>query len=430
MNKKQNHYFLIGICGISMSGLAKILQKQGHIVSGSDLKKCEIEKVESKIGHETKNIIKNIDEIIYTSAVEDKKSPGYIEIQKANELGIKTTKRSKFIGRMMNEKIGIAVTGMHGKTTTSTMISLILEKAGFDPTCLIGTEVREWKSNARFGRTKYFVVEACEYDRQMLDLRPKIALITNMEEEHLDTYKNGMKDIRQAFKKFVKLLPKNGLLVLCKDDKNVASLTKYAKCKVKYYSYKEPWPGLKLKIPGIYNLQNATGAARLCHEIGVSSDIIKKTLNNFDGAGRRCEILGEKNKVLVIDDYGHHPTEIKATLKGIKEKYPKKRLIVVYQPHQQQRTKLLFDKFVTSFDVADKIIMNKVYLIAGREKDTGENLAKKLSQKIKDRGNDIQYFDEYNEILKYLKKISKPNDLILTMGATDIFKVAKKYLNE
>lgn len=448
------HYHLVGICGISMSGLARLLIKMGNVVSGSDLKKCQISPVRQAQGknvrcqiyqgHSEKNINKDIDELIYTAACEDKNAPGYVEVKKAQEMSIKTISRSKFIGKLMNDKVGIAITGTHGKTTTSTMISLILEAAGYDPTCLIGTEVKEWRSNIRvggktnkdrrslFAKTtgdrEYFVAEACDYARQMLNFRPKAALITNMEEEHLDTYKNGMKDIKQTFKKFVKLLPKNGLLVLCTDDKNVATLKKYAKCKVKFYSAKLPWPGLKLKIPGKYNLGNATGAARLCHELGVSSKIIKKTLNNFIGAGRRSEIKGGKNGILVIDDYGHHPTEIKKTLEGIKEKYPEKKLVVVFQPHQQQRTKLLFNDFVSAFDDADKIIINKVYLIAGREKDTKENLAKKLTEKIKKRGKDIIYFGKYQEISDYLKKNTKKGNLILTMGATDIYKVGEEFL--
>lgn len=427
-NKKM-HYYMLGICGVSMSGIAYLLQKMNNEVSGSDLRKCQIEgNIKVYHGHDKNHIKQNIDRVVYTAAASNKSSQGFVELKKARDLGIKTMKRSELLGQLMNNKFGIAITGMHGKTTVSTMISLILEKAGYDPTCLIGTDVKEWGRNARFGKSKYFVVEACEYERQMLDFRPKVALITNMEEEHLDTYTGGMKDIKHAFKKFVKLLPKEGLLVLCADDPNVAMLKKYAKCKVKFYSVKKPWLGLKLQVPGEHNLQNATGAARLCHELGVNSDIIKKTLNNFTGAGRRTEIIGKKHGVLVMDDYAHHPTEIKKTLRGIKEKYPDKRLVVVYQPHQQQRTKILFDDFVGAFGDADKIIMNKVYLIAGREKETKENLAKKLTDEIKKKGKDIKYIRNYDEISDYLVGNIEKNDILLTMGATDIYKLGKKYL--
>ncbi len=413
-----------------MSGIAYLLSKKGYIVSGSDLRKCKILDTNIKIyeGHSSTHVNSDLDTVVYTSAVADKDSQGYLELKRAKELGIKTLKRSELIGQLMNNEFGIAISGMHGKTTVSTMISLILESANYDPTCLIGTNVKEWNSNVRVGKSKYFVAEACEYDRQMLNFRPRVVLITNMEEEHLDTYKNGMRDIKQAFKKFVKLIPKNGLLVLCADDKNVAMLKKYAKCKVKFYSINKPWPGLKLKLPGKYNLQNATGAARLCHELGIESNIIKKTLNGFSGAGRRCEIVGRKNGVLIIDDYAHHPTEIKKTLEGIKNKYPEKRLVVAYQPHQQQRTKLLFNDFIKSFDMADKIIMNKVYLIAGREKETSENLAEKLVQEIKTRGKDVVYVDNYDDTLKSLLENTKSGDVIVTMGATDIYTVGKKYL--
>lgn len=432
MNKDKKHYYIVGICGVSMSGIAYLLVKQGNRVSGSDLRKCSITDGKMHIyqGHDRKHIEKDIDEVVYTIAAKDKNSPGHVEIEEAEKKKIKTITRSKLIGQMMNDKYGIAVSGMHGKTTVSTMISLILEKAGYDPTCLIGSSVKEWNSNARLGKSKYFVAEACEYERQMLDFRPRVALITNMEEEHLDTYKGGMKDIKQAFKKFVKLLPKDGLLVLCADDKNVAMLKKYAKCKVKFYSFKKPWPGLKLKLPGRHNIQNATGAARLAHEIGVESKIIKQVLNSFTGAGRRSEIKGEKNKVIVMDDYAHHPTEIRSTLQGIKEKYPDKRLLVVYQPHQQQRTKLLFNDFVNAFSDADVIFMNKVYLIAGREKETKENLAKKLTEEIAKKGKQVYYCDDYESALRGIYDNVKENDILLTMGATDVYKVGEEFLSD
>lgn len=438
--KNKKHYYLIGICGVAMSGLARLLQDKGNIVSGSDLKECQITGVKCYFGHSESNITKDIDEVIYTAAI-TKSAAGFVELEKARKLGIKTTTRSKFIGKYMNDKYGIAIAGMHGKTTVSTMISLILEEAGYNPTCFIGSDVKEWKSNVRVGHPiksdnkikEYVVAEACEYERQMLDFRPKAAIITNLEPEHLDTYKNGMPDIMQAFKKFVKLLPKNGLLVLCTDNKNVMRLKKYAKCKVRIYTVKKPWIGLKLLIPGTHNLQNATGAARLCHELGVKSNIIKKSLNNFTGAARRFEFKGEKDHITVIDDYGHHPTEIKATIAAAKEwirKNNAKQLIVVFQPHQQERTRLLFADFVKSFDEADTVIIAPVYKIAGREKDLKEDLSNKLVQAISKNKQDIFYAKDYDSALQNLKKIVKPNDIILTLGATDIYKVGEKFLHE
>lgn len=507
------HYHLIGICGVSMSGIAKLLQTQGHKVTGSDINKCQISNVKCQIGHSAKNITKDIDEVIYTKAIDNPTAPGFVELKKAQEFGIKCTPRAKFLGRLMNNKIGISVTGMHGKTTVTTMISLILEAAGFNPTCLVGSEVKEWGSNVRIGGknchsepteeslsesdfsvpssilrvdcssrndkgkdcfavarndrglkfgklTEYFVVETDESAKQMLDFRPKIAVITNLEEEHLDTYKKGMKDIRQAFKKFIRLLPSNGHLVVWQEDKNLMPLTKAAKCKVKRVSLKKSWPGLNLKIPGKFNLLNATFSARVCHELGVDHKTIKKVLNDFTGAARRFEIKGEKKGVLVIDDYGHHPTEIKNAIGATREyinKIPNskkqapnkfqisnskfetnklmklipKKLIMVFQPHQQQRTKLLFNDFVKTFDGVDELIITDVYLIAGREKDTDENLAKKLVEEIKKRNVNVKYIESvnnYQKIIDHLRTNTKKGDLVITQGATDIYKVGEELL--
>ena len=460
------NYHLIGIGGVSMSGLAKLLISQGHIVSGCDLKDCQIVKLpngykaKSTIkqfshlaiykGHDTKHITKDLDAVIVTAAAMHENSPANEEIKKAKELGIIIITRSKLIGQLMNDKIGIAITGMHGKTTTTTMIGEILEKAGYDPTVLVGSTVKKWGGNVRLpshfakaSRDNYFVVEACEYERQMLDFRPKIAVILNLEAEHLDTYPGGIKDIRQAFKKFIKLLPKNGLLVVNQDDKNIMPLTKAAKCKVKRFTIKKPWPGLSLKVPGKHNLIDATAAARVCHELGVSHEIIKNTLNNFTGADRRFELKGEKNGVTVIDDYGHHPTEIKATIQAANEYRVRvqsksklkpltqtSKLIVVFQPHQYTRTKLLFNDFVKSFGGVDKLIISDIYLIAGREpQEARADFSRNLVEAIKTQGINAEYIASYDKIVEELRKIAKAGDLILTIGATEIYKVGEQLLN-
>ncbi|MCL5795462.1 MAG: UDP-N-acetylmuramate--L-alanine ligase [Patescibacteria group bacterium] len=452
-------YHFIGIGGVSMSGLAALLFDMGNKVSGCDLKKLKAnsEKLKTFVGHDPKHITKDLDGVIVTSAATHQGSPAEKELLEAKKLGIPIIKRSEMIGRLMNEKIGIAIAGMHGKTTTSTMISLILEKAGLDPTCLIGSNVKEWGTNYRLGKTHksnlrgwrgYFVAEACEYDRAMLDFRPKIAVITNLDTEHLDTYPGGMKDIRQAFKKFIKMLPPNGLLVVWQEDKNLMPLTKAAKCKVKRVSINKPWPGLQLQIPGKHMLLDATLAARVCHELGIDHKIIKEVLNNYTGAGRRFEIKGVKNGITVIDDYGHHPTEIKATIAAASEKLlaishlpldkansqkpiaKSQKLIVVFQPHQYTRTKLLFNDFVKAFKGVDKLIITDIYLIAGREpKEARADFSRDLAEAIKKQGIDVEYAPTYADIVNRLKKIAKPGDLVLTLGATDIYKVGEKLLN-
>jgi UDP-N-acetylmuramate--alanine ligase len=444
------NYHLIGIGGVSMSGLAKLLVSYSHKVSGCDLKNLTSYSLPltSYVGHSPDHITKDLDAVIVTAAAVHTDSPAQKELDRAKELGIKIITRSKLIGQLMNDKFGIAIAGMHGKTTTTTMIGEILEQAGYDPTVLVGSNVKKWKGNVRIpkikdqrSKIKYFVVEACEYERQMLDFRPKIAVILNLEEEHLDTYPGGMPEIKKAFKKFIKLIPKNGLLVLNQDDRNIMSLMKSAQCKIKRFTAKKIWPGLNLRVLGKHNLLDATAAARVCHELGVKHEIIKSALNNFVGADRRFEIKGEKNGITVIDDYGHHPTEIKATIQtALEYKEESKnlilnpdklnsKLIVVFQPHQYTRTKLLFKDFVKSFTGVDKLIISDIYLIAGREpKEARADFSKDLVSAIKKQNIDAEYVSDYAKIAQQLKKIARSGDVILTIGATDIYKVGEEFL--
>jgi UDP-N-acetylmuramate--alanine ligase len=452
-------YHFIGIGGVSMSGLARLLLDMGNEVTGCDVRKLKFENdpqaggLKVIEGHSENHITKDLDAVIVTAAALHENSIAKSEIEKAIELKIPVIKRSEMIGKLMSQKTGIAISGMHGKTTVSTMLSLILEKAGLDPMCLIGSNVKEWGKNYRYGKGKYFVAEACEYDRQMLDFKPKIIIITNIDEEHLDTYPGGIKEIKQAFKKFIKKLPKDGLLVVWREDKNLMQLAQIARKRgniVRDVSVKKLWPGLKLRVLGKHNLLDATFAARVAHEIGIKSKIIKDTLNKFTGAGRRFEIKGANNHVTVVDDYGHHPTEIKATIQAAKEyllknnssnvgddnllqanKLQPNKLIMVFQSHQYTRTKLLFKDFVHAFDGVDKLIITDIYLISGREpKEARADYSKVLVEEIKKHGIDAEYVSNYDSVLNKLKETTKPGDLIVTQGATDIYKVGDNFLKK
>jgi len=440
-----------------MSGLASLMFEMGYEISGCDMKKIltskfpfsdEVTKRNIEIfeGHSEDHIDKTLDGVVVTVAAMHENSPAKNEIDKAKKLDIPIILRSEMIGKLMSDPktIGIAVSGMHGKTTTSTMIALILEEAGYIPTALIGSDVKKWRTNYKKGSVKYFVAEACEYEKQLLDFKPKIEVILNLEKEHLDTYKGGMNDIKQTFNKFIKKLPNDGLLIIWREDGNLMQLASKAKkrgIRVKEVSLKKIWPGLKLKIPGKHMLLDATFAARTCHELGVSNKIILKVLNNFTGATRRFEIKGEKNKITLIDDYGHHPTEILKTIEATKEWMNQKikennnqikqnnKLIVVFQPHQYERTKLFFSDFVKSFEGADKLIITDIYLIAGREpKEAKSDYSKVLVEAIKKNGIDVKYIADYQNVLNELKKIAKSGDVILTIGATDIYKVGEDFL--
>lgn len=447
MGNKKIYYHLIGVCGSSMSGIASYLIASGSKVTGSDIKRCKISDHNFSLEHDIKNINQKIDFVVKTSAITIG-SAGWKELQEANRLRIPILKRSELIGKILHDKISIGVAGMHGKTTASAMIVKILNDARLYPGFLIGSETIDLKSNwgisksvrpdkkyapkdiIKNGKANYFVAEACEYDRSFLDMRPKIGVILNIDREHLDYYKEGMPEIKQAFKKYIKQIPKNGLLFVNQDDGNLMSLIKSAKCKVKRVTVNRPWPGVKLKIPGKHNLFNATIAAKVAHELGVDHKTIKKSLNSFSGTKRRFEVIGVKNGITVLDDYGHNPVEIKSTIQALREKYPKEKIIMVFQPHQQQRTKIMFQEFANCFKGIDKLIINDVFLIAGREKDTGENLAQKLVAEIKKKEIDTEYISDYKKIVEKLKKIAKKGDVIVTQGATDIYKVGKIFLEK
>lgn len=411
---------LIGIKGIGMSWIEAIMKAQGWKVTGSDL---------TLKGHSPKNIRADLDLVVHSSAVTPT-SEGWVEVEKAKRLGIPVYKRAQMMGKLLEGKYPIVVSGIHGKTTVSAMIGLILEKAGFDPTVLIGGQVKEFGDKTyRLGKSKYFVVEGCEYDGSFLYFRPKIGVVLNIEPEHLDYFTKGLPQIIRTFKKFVKLIPKNGLLVANGDDKNLERVIKATRSKVKTFSAKKPWPGLKLKIPGVFNLLNATAAARVCHQLGVSSKIIKEVLNNFKGVRRRSEILGERGGVKVLDDYAHHPTEIKVTLAATRQFYKDRRLICVFQPHQYARTKILKKEFGEAFSDSDLTILADIWSVAGREEDKTIH-AIDLVNEIKKNGGRAIYLGNYQKIIRYLKNRTKKGDIILVMGATPIWKVGKEFLEK
>lgn len=409
---------LIGDQGISMRGIRQVLEVRGLEVSGCDI---------STTGHGAKHITKDFDLVLYSSAITPQ-SAGYKELVAAKRQGIMTQKRAWLLGRLMQEKnkIGIAIAGMHGKSTTTAMVGKILEQAGEDPLVLLGAEVPGWDSPVRLGRGKYVVVEADEYDRSFHLLIPKIAAILNIEPEHLDYYTRGLPEIIRAFREFVKLVPSNGFIVVNQDDKNAAAAVKSARARVKYVTVQKPWPGLRLKVWGQHNLFDATMAARVAHELGVDSKIVQKTLNNFSGVKRRMEHLGSVSGVDIYDDYAHHPTEIKATLQAAREHFGKRKIIVVFQPHQAARLKALFDDFSKSFANADWVIVAPIFRVAGRDdstqissKDLVEAITQTKALALAKRA-----------IAPWLSGKTKPGDVVITMGAGSIFEVGQQWIQQ
>ena len=435
------HIHFIGIGGIGVSALAKYHLKKGDKVSGSDLVSSEItealknSKAKIIIGpHRTKNVLNRIDLVIYSPAV-SKNNP---ELKEAKRLKIKCQSYPEALGELTKKYFTIAVAGTHGKSTVTSMLGILLIKAGLDPTVIVGTKVKEFSpsaggSNCRIGKTQYLVIEADEHFASFLNYWPKIIVLTSLDADHLDYYKN-FKNYISAFKKFISRLPENGKLAVNKDDENIKKIISGQKFSIKKYSIKQPEAKkLKkiLKIPGEHNVSNALAALTAARLLKIPDRISFKALSGYKGSWRRFEekighIPNTKYKIIVISDYGHHPAEIKATLKAVRGKWPKKKIRCLYQPHQYQRTYYLFKDFIKVFKQApiDEIIITDIFDVTGREEKTIKNKinSKKLVKAIKKEN--VLYLEK-DKILNYLKKEIKNEEVLVIMGAGDIYLTAK-----
>ncbi|MGQ3686168.1 MAG: UDP-N-acetylmuramate--L-alanine ligase [Candidatus Loosdrechtia sp.] len=442
--------YFIGIGGIGMSAIARILINEGCVVTGSDLKTSSLtitlEKMGARINTKQDGSFMDpeTDMVIISSAIGEDNP----DLKIARKMGIKVVKYSQLLGSLMKEKRGIAISGTHGKTTTSAMISTILKTAGLDPTFVIGGEVPDIGGNAYLGKGNLFVAEACEYDRSFLNLNPQIGVITNIEEDHLDYYEN-LEKIIHAFGDFASLVSKDGLLVANNNDANIALAIKRAYCTVEMYSLDKntDWRGeimsagtgvnrfiiyrkgkffgeFFLKIPGAHNVLNALASTAVCTYIGVDKSSLRDALASFTGANRRFQIVGAKNDITVIDDYAHHPTEIRVTLKAARELYPGKHIWCVFQPHQYSRTHRLLKDFSQSFKDADKVIFTDIYSARDNEYEKTITNSMKLCEETRSTGKDTQYIPQLCDAVDMLALQAKPGDIVITMGAGDIGKVA------
>lgn len=446
----------IGIGGIGLSGLAEILKDKGYKVSGSDMKESEITEKLRKTGikiygeHDERNI-ENADLVVYSAAVSEDNP----EMKKAKEQGLPILTRAEMLGAVMADyDMGIAVSGTHGKTTTTSMISLILENARKDPTILVGGNLSEIGGNVKIGQSAYFVTEACEYMDSFLSLKPKVEIILNIDSDHLDYFKD-IDHIVNSFQKFAELVSEEGTIIaydanpfvnnIIKDFPNVISFGFNENCTYYvtdivfnscgmpqfYINHKNRrLCTVQLAVPGEHNILNALAAFACCHHLGVEVDEIVATLENYTGTQRRFDIIGETSKgIKVVDDYAHHPTEIRATLAAAGN-IPHKALWCIFQPHTYTRTMALFDEFLISFEVADKIIFADIY--AAREKNIHKISSEKLAVEIRKLHPDkeVSYIEDFDEIAKYVLKNAKKDDLVITMGAGDIYKVAEIILEK
>ncbi len=451
-NHKYEKIHFIGIGGISMSSLAEILLSKGFKVSGTDSKVSSIitrlEKLgaEIYIGHD-KNNIKGADLIIYTDAI----SKDNEELVAAMNSGVTVTDRASFLGAIMkNYTHSIAVSGTHGKTSTTSMLASITNHGTLDPTVLLGGQLDEIGGNVRLGTNDYIVTEACEYKGNILKYYPTMAIISNIDEDHLDYFRD-LNHIIETFIGYAKNLKAENCLVLNADDENCMKLVPHTKAKIITFGvnndcdYKaknifftqdghtiytlnikgqEIWP-IKLKITGLHNVYNSLAAIVAAHYHGVSMELITKFIFAYEGVHRRLELKGYSDGIKIIDDYAHHPTEIQVTLKALKASN-KGNIYCIFQPHTFTRTKILLNKFATAFHDADKIIIADIY--AAREPDNGEIHSKDLTKAIINSGSDAIYLSSFEEIEDYLLKVATPRDVIVTMGAGNVYLIGESLL--
>ncbi len=440
------HIHMVGIGGISMSALAHMLKFFGYKVTGSDrcetgiVKKLIEAGIKVEIGHNPENITAP-DLVCYTAAIAEDNP----ELLKAKSLGIPVLERAELLGQLMKlYKYPIAVSGTHGKTTTTSMLSLVLLEANLDPTILVGGELPQIDGNYKIGKNDYLVFEACEYVESFLHFNPFISVITNVEEDHLD-YFTDISHIITAFRSFASLNSPLGCIIVCYDDKNAQVVVQNIQKKVvKYgifgqdydfyaknirinedgktmlsvFAYGEHAADLELMVHGEHNIQNALGAFAAAWEMGISPDAIKRGLESFGGTKRRYETLGKFGDVTVIDDYAHHPTEIEKTLTTAKS-LAKGDVWCIFQPHTYTRTKAFLNEFAQALKIADHVIVADVY--AAREIYDGSIHSKDLAALIPGS----VYIDNFEDIMKYAKDNAKPGDEVITMGAGDIFKVGE-----
>lgn len=448
-NYKRIH--CLGIGGIGLSAVAEILQDNGHIVSGTDMKPSDVTSHLESIGmkiyykHEPENV-EGVDAIVYSNAVSDDNP----EVVRAKELGLPLFSRAEVLGMLMDRyDNSVAICGTHGKTTVTSMTSLILRNADYKPTILVGGNLPEINGNVEIGKNEYFVTEACEYMDSFLNLKPTIGVILNIDSDHLDYFKD-MDHIVQSFRRFVEQIPAGGTIVAYGDNPFVKDILKDHNNKITYgYSegndfYAENivfdengYPAfdvyrkgnkvihLELSVPGEHNVLNAMAAFVTAAFLKVDMAVIAKTLKAFSGTNRRFDITGiTADGVKVIDDYAHHPTEIKATLAAAKNVKHNK-LWLIFQPHTYTRTKALFDEFVDAFGDADKLILTDIY--AAREQDIYNISTYKLftAMKTKYPEREIYYVKDFEDIVNYVKKFAVKDDIAMTMGAGDVYKVGE-----
>ena len=452
---KPIHIHFIGIGGISMSGLAEILLKENFTISGSDAKESDLTRHLTSLGaqvfygQKAENIIPGIDLVVYTAAIH----PDNPEFACAKEKGLPMLTRAELLGQIMrNYDTPVAISGTHGKTTTTSMVSHILLAGDCDPTISVGGILPAIGGNIRVGNSETFVTEACEYTNSFLSFFPKISIILNMDADHLDFFKD-IEDIKNSFHKFASQTADDGLIIINGDmehtdfilnglaQKHVTfglnpendytatdiAFDKEGNASYNLVAHGEPKGRIALNVKGCHNVMNSLAAIACTEAIGLPLDAIRKGLLSFGGTHRRFEYKGSLGDVTVIDDYAHHPTEIRATLSAAKD-YPHDELWVIFQPHTYTRTKAFLPEFAKALEQADHIVLADIY--AAREVDTGEVSSKDVMKLLQEDGQDVHYFPSFEEIKDFVKAHVKGHDLLITMGAGNVVEIGEELLAE
>ncbi|MDO4474120.1 MAG: UDP-N-acetylmuramate--L-alanine ligase [Eubacteriales bacterium] len=448
------HVHFIGIGGISMSGLAEILLKEDFTISGSDAKESPLTRHLEQLGaavfygQKASNIIDGIDVVVYTAAIHEDNE----EFAEAKRRNLPMLSRAELLGQLMtNYDTPIAISGTHGKTTTTSMLSHILLAAEQDPTLSVGGILKAIGGNIRVGNSEIFVTEACEYTNSFLHFFPKIAIILNIDADHLDFFKD-LQDIRNSFRKFAELLPEDGTLLIGDEIPDLTEITDGLHCNVITYGRKETSDyyatnithdekghasfdvmehgsfigHIDLSVTGDHNILNALSTIVTAHIMNISFEDMQKGLSSFEGTNRRFEYKGEKNGFTIIDDYAHHPTEITASLLAAKH-YPHRELWCVFQPHTYTRTKALFNEFVDALSNVDHIVLADIY--AARETDDLGVSSAQIADALKAKGRDAYYFPTFGEIEDFFLEHCKKGDVLITMGAGDVVNIGENLLN-
>ncbi len=453
---KGRRFHFIGIGGVGMSALAQVLLRNHALVTGSDRGDSEvIERLRQRsaqvhVGHDAAYVPEDVDTVVMSAAV----SQDNPELQRARELGVPVLKYAQMLGKVFNHYQGIAISGTHGKSTTSGWLSVLLRQAGEEANFIVGARCTQLGSSSGVGGSPWFVAEACEYDRSFLNLHPRLACILNIERDHLDYYADEA-DIIGAFSAFAQQVRPGGALVACGDDDKVRYALELAQVQTRQVFYGlEPDNDVRAErlelIEGLYhfdlirdghmlgrtsiglaghhNVLNGLAVAALALEAGISPELVLEQLPKFTGVERRAMVKGVFNGITVLDDYAHHPTEVKATLAAIRERYQPQRVWCVFQPHQYSRTRFLLDDFAESFKLADITIVPEIYGVRDSDESRRAVNAQVLVDRLCDQGCDARFVDGAAAICKVLEADVEPGDVVVTMGAGDIWKVADEYI--